>query len=261
MGSASFIKAHPVCAFCGGSTPATTVEHCPPRAMFQNRLWPEGFEFPACDVCNDGTRDDDVLIAMLARVDPVQNIGDGDGKTPGLMARAHKRHPGMFAKMLPPQANSGEWNITDEMREAMAVLARKLTKGIYYRDVQAIFPNDGCLVMTWFTNTDLLHDGKYPMFEILKHIDGNAPTLTRAGKFLNDQFEYKFTLSPEKHLLVLQARFGTSFGFVVFGSTTPGLMETYLRQVMEGGPRDDGVDPFIVLHSPSLPIGRPKFPA
>src|SRR5260370_26262593 len=105
MGSATryrkaFLLAHPVCAFCGDVTPSTTIEHCPPRAMFQNRRWPEGFEFPACDRCNGGTRDDDLLIAMLARVDPLENRGDRDGKAPGLMARAHKRHPGMFQRML-----------------------------------------------------------------------------------------------------------------------------------------------------------------
>jgi hypothetical protein len=95
MGSArrhrkAFLLAHRVCAFCGGVTPSTTVEHCPPRAMFQNRQWPEGFEFPACDRCNCGTSDDDLLIAMLARVDPLENRGDRDGTLPGLMALAHK---------------------------------------------------------------------------------------------------------------------------------------------------------------------------
>jgi len=100
MSAAIFIKANPICIFCGGSTPSTTKEHCPPRAMFQHRQWPEGFEFPACDTCNGGTRDDDLLIAMLARLHPFQNKGDVDGKTPGLMARAHERYPGMFRKML-----------------------------------------------------------------------------------------------------------------------------------------------------------------
>jgi hypothetical protein len=66
----------------------------------KHRQWPEGFEFAACDTCNNGTRDDDLLIAMLARLDPFQNRGDFDGKTAGLMARAHKRFPRLFGKML-----------------------------------------------------------------------------------------------------------------------------------------------------------------
>ena len=55
------------------------------------------------------------------------------------------------------------------------MLARKLAKGVYFREAGAIFPVDGCLVLNWFTNTDLLRDGKYPMFEVLKGIAGAAP--------------------------------------------------------------------------------------
>jgi hypothetical protein len=264
MGSATrhrkaFLTAHPVCAFCGGVTPSTTIEHCPPRAMFQNRQWPEGFEFPACDRCNGGTRDDDLLIAMLARVDPLENRGDRDGKMPGLMARAHKRHPGMFERMLAigedgqPQA-SGEWQITDEMRQAVDVLAAKLAKGIYWRHTQDILPNDAGLAMTWYTNADVARDGGYKLFESLQHLAGNAPLLTRSGTYLNDQFEYKFSLSPEKHILTMQAKFGNAFGFVVFGSTTPGLLEKNIHLAV-ASPRADGVEPFSILQSPALPLG------
>jgi hypothetical protein len=265
MGSATrnrkaFLLAHPVCAFCGGVTPSTTIEHCPPRAMFQNRQWPEGFEFPACDRCNIGTRDDDLLIAMLARVDPLENRGDRDGKMPGLMARAHKRHPGMFERMLAigedgqPQA-SGEWQITNEMRQAVDVLAAKLAKGIYWRHTRDIFPNDGGLAMTWYTNADVACDGGYKLFESLQHLAGNAPLLTRSGTYLNDQFEYKFSLSPEKHILTMQAKFGNAFGFAVFGSTTPGLLEKNIHLAV-ASPRADGVEPFRMLQSPALPLGE-----
>lgn len=45
----AFLKPHSICAFCGGKNAATTIEHCPPRAMFEYRSLPEGFEFPSCD--------------------------------------------------------------------------------------------------------------------------------------------------------------------------------------------------------------------
>jgi hypothetical protein len=60
----AFFSAHPVCIFCGGGEKATTIEHCPPRAMFQFRDWPEGFEFPACESCNHGTADHDLIISL-----------------------------------------------------------------------------------------------------------------------------------------------------------------------------------------------------
>src|SRR5215813_3575574 len=62
-----------------------------------------------------------------------------------------------------------------------------------------------------------------------KHMTGTAPTLIRSGKYLNDQFAYKVSLSDDKRLLALQAGFGNTFGFVVFGSTKPGLLENHLH--------------------------------
>jgi hypothetical protein len=91
MGSAknyrrNYLIINPLCAFCG--QPATTIEHCPPRAMFQFRQWPEGFEFPSCETCNLGTGDHDLLISMLARMDPFEQNGDADGRQVGLMKMA-----------------------------------------------------------------------------------------------------------------------------------------------------------------------------
>jgi hypothetical protein len=281
MGSATrhrqaFLNEHPICAFCGGGAPSTTIEHCPPRAMFQHRQWPEGFEFPACAACNHGSDDHDLLVSMLARMDPFENKGNLDGKAPGLMAAAHRQYPGLFRKMMPTPIEARRQNralgirpapgqthqdtcvmkIPDEMHQAVGVLARKLAKAIYYRDVQAIFPEDGCLMLTWFTNTDLVRDGKYPVFETLRDMAGTAPTLTRSGRFLNDQFEYKVSLSAEQHLLALQARFGNAFGLVVFGSTSPGLIEKHVDRLQETHPRDDdGPGPFTILQSATLPLG------
>jgi hypothetical protein len=50
-----FFTKNPWCIFCGGTVAATTVEHCPPRAMFDNKEWPEGYAFPACASCNGGS--------------------------------------------------------------------------------------------------------------------------------------------------------------------------------------------------------------
>ena len=33
------------CISCGGQAAATTEEHYPPRALFRDRAWPEGFTF------------------------------------------------------------------------------------------------------------------------------------------------------------------------------------------------------------------------
>lgn len=96
-----FLTQNPICAFCGGNTFATTIEHCPSRAMFQHRHWPEGFEFPACIACNQGSDDDDLIVAMLARMDPFEEKGNLDGSLEGLIYAVNKQKPGLLAKMMP----------------------------------------------------------------------------------------------------------------------------------------------------------------
>ena len=268
-----FYREHPFCAFCGGSVPATTVEHCPPRAMFQNKQWPEGFEFPACFDCNHGSSNDDLLVAMLARVNPFEETGDTDGRFSGLVKGVNTQFPGLLQKMMPSavearQSNrrlnltpgpgqthqeTGAVKITTEVDDAVSTFARKLAKSIYYKDAGKTFPKEGCLLMNWFTNEQLFKDGRYISFEILKEVDGVIPSLVRTGKYLNDQFEYKLSMSNELDVFMLQAMFGQAFGLVIYGSSVPGKLEPILVQLRETGQRSG---PFTVLESTILPIGR-----
>ena len=228
--------------------------------MFQHRQWPEGFEFPACKTCNQDSDDDDLLVAMLARMDPFEDKGNLDGKGPGLLAQVQRQYPKIFGKMMAGTHLLGPTvaKVTDEMHDAVSVLARKLVKGVYWRDVGSFFPNDGGLMMTWYTNADVIRDGGHKLFESLKDIAGDVPRLVRSGKYLNDQFEYKISLSPDQTIIALQARFGNGFGFVVFGATTPGLLERNIQLAAAAKPRADGVEPFRILQSPTLPLGQLK---
>lgn len=265
----AFLRAHPRCAFCGGSASATTIEHCPPRAMFQFRLWPVDFEFPSCEPCNLGTNDHDLLVAMLARMDPFELKGDIDGKHVGLMKAVNHQFPGLFEKMMlsvaearrrnrelglhpapgQTQQEVGTVKVPDEFHQAVCVLARKLSKGIFYRETGRPFPDDGCLLLNWFTNADILRAGKYIVFDLLKELGGTVPPLQRGGTYLNDQFEYKLSLSPEKDTLILQAKFGNAFGLVVFGSTLVGKLESIVARLREESQRNGS---FAVLQSPTL---------
>lgn len=239
--------------------------------MFQFRLWPEGFEFPSCEPCNQGSDDDDLLIAMLARMDPFELKGDLDGKQVGLMKAVNRQFPGLFEKMMPSATEArrsnrelglqpapgqthreaGPVKVPKEFHDAVCVFARKLSKGIYYREAGVAFPGDGCLLLTWFTNADILRTGKYPAFDALKELAGVAPPLQRGGTYLNDQFEYKLSISPERDVFVLQARFGHSFGVVIFGSTLVGKLESMVTKLREQTERNG---PFAVLQSPVLAI-------
>ena len=265
----TFLLAHPVCVFCGGGAKATTIEHCPPRSMFQGRQWPEGFEFPACDSCNHGTSDQDLLVAMLARMDPFENQGNSDGRLAGIMEMVHEQFPELFAKMLPSAAEARRKNrelglqrkvgqthqdvgvakIPQQLKSAVATFALKLAKAIFYLVSKQPFPNEGCLLLNWFTNADYLRDGKYVAFESLRGVAGAAPPLKRSGKFLNNQFEYKLSISTDLTTFVLQARFGRSFGVVIFGCALPGHLEAIVEKLTQETGKDG---PFSILQSPTM---------
>jgi hypothetical protein len=267
----NFLDEHPFCIFCGGSVRATTVEHCPPRAMFQHRHWPEAFEFPACAACNHGSSDSDALVAMLARMDPFTSQGDRDGALIGLMKNVNSQYPGLFQKMMPsavearksnrelglkPHAGqthqeTGAVKVTPEMNQAVQIFARKLSKAIYYLDSKKPFPNDGCLLLNWFTNADFIRDGRYAIFELLQGIAGVTPELKRSGKFLNDQFEYKLAIDANKNVFIVQALFGKAFGWVVFGSASAGVLEPIVEKLRQDTEKQG---PFAVLQSTQLQI-------
>ena len=261
-----FLSENPVCVFCGGAVAATTIEHCPPKALFQHKHWPEGFEFAACSACNNGTGDQDAIVAMLARMDPEEAVGNKDGRVEGLIKNIGNQFPAMFRKMLPSAVEARRKNrelgvrpgpgqthqdvapvlIPPEMSRAVEVFAGKLAKAIYFREVGSIFPETGTLLLNWFTNAELVKHGKYTLFELLKDVPGRAVPLRRGGKYLDEQFQYKLSITPENNVFIIQARFGVAFGLVLFGSTEPNVIEpvvdTLRARYGENGP-------FVVLQS------------
>lgn len=234
--------------------PTETVEHCPPRAVFQERAWPEGFEFPACSSCNHGSADDDLLISFLARTDPFSDAGDGDGHMREIIRSVHQQFPHLVRKMMPSAVEArainrrlgivpapgdtnqeaGPVRVTDEMHAAVHVFGSKLTKAIYYLHTGKVFPKDGQIGLKWFTNADLFtNNGRYRVFESFQGLDGIVPELVRSKSLLNDQFEYKLSLSSDDELCALQARFGRGFGFAVFACTVPGKLDELFASVEE----------------------------
>jgi hypothetical protein len=261
-----FLAANPTCIFCGGLASATTVEHCPPRALFQHKHWPEGFEFAACGECNHGTGDQDAIVSMLARMDPNDATGDSDGRVLGLIKNVGNQFPEMIPKMMPSAVEARRKNrelgikpgpgqthqdvapvlIPIEISLAVEAFSRKLAKAIYFREVDAIFPSEGTLLLNWFTNAELVQHGRYLLFDLLRDVPGRAVPLRRGGKYLDEQFQYKLSITQENNVFILQARFGVAFGLVIFGSTQPGIIEPVLEQLRTKYSKDG---PFITIQS------------
>src|ERR1017187_879161 len=97
MGNASrrrtlFIAKHPMCCYCGGNTPTATEDHWPSRAIFNQRQWPEGYVFPACEQCNAATADDETLFAMLCRINQDAITPEANLHMQKLMMAMKERH-------------------------------------------------------------------------------------------------------------------------------------------------------------------------
>jgi hypothetical protein len=246
-----FFAINPTCIFCGGSEPAKTIEHCPPKAMFDQKQWPEGYEFPACEECNCGSSDQDLIIAWMARIDYTDMSAEGDTQTTGLLKAVHNQNPKLIKKLLPSaleakrtnrelgikpapgktHAEAGVVNITPEMKTAVHTFSKKLTKAVYRMHTQKIFPADGCLMLGWFTNVEFVKESGFIPFNVMNDIAGITPPIERTGKSLDNRFRYKFSVTGDSKLFALQAMFGNSFGLIVFGCAQPGQLEGIINKV------------------------------
>lgn len=252
----AFLAANTRCIFCGGGRPSTSIEHCPPRAMFQNRTWPEGFEFASCDECNRGLSDHDAIIAVLGRVDPLNGKVDGDGQLLGLVKNLNRQHPGLLERMFAdekpmeqvmPDGSRRQMvgvTIPDEVHEAVWTLAGKLTKAVFHMETEDIFPAQGCIAGLWASNADWADGNAYRAFGPLQQFLGPEPEVKRARTMLNDQFTYRFAVAAEPRFVVLQVAIGGAFAFATVACADIGVLEGVFARAEEqmGGP-----GPFTVI--------------
>lgn len=260
------ISNQPFCIFCGGSSAATTTEHCPPRSLFLNRNWPEGYEFPACTECNRGTSHDDAVVAMMARMSP-DNSGNKDGQLQRVVRGVMQKIPDLPQKLRTSASEARKLNreigvepppgmthrdmgvalIPDEFFPAVNRFSNKLARAAYYKETGKIFPTHGCILMNWSTNATWIKHGTNVVFDILSSIPGSIPKMERARKSLHDQFSYKVSLEGDR-LMILQAQFSYSFSLAIFASSVPGQLEAIAESIHEKTSRDGSS--FELVHSP-----------
>jgi hypothetical protein len=215
--------------------------------MFQNRQWPEKFEFPCCSPCNYETSNEDQIVSMISRFDPMYV---DDGESVKYMTGVHNNNPGLLAKMMPSNVEARRTNrelgikpepgqthqelagvkVVPEINAAIGKFAAKLSKGIFFLELNEIFPAQGCLALKLFTNADIIRDGEPQVFELLKSIAGSEPALVRSRSELNDQFCYKFCLGEADTFFALDVRIRFAFRLLLLGCTRPGQLESIISE-------------------------------
>lgn len=250
----AFKDANHPCIFCGGIRLATTQEHCPPRAMFREKHAPEGYVFPACEPCNHGTSDQDVMVSFMAHL-TAGRAQEGRG----LMYQVKRQFPAALPQMfdmgaiearaaarrlnMRPQPGQtyqdlGLAHVPDDMRPSVRTFACKLTKAAIWLHSHKIFPNEGSIGFLWFTNAQRLEHGEIPALEAFRRITAFGPELRRNGKDLLDQFDYRYAESDDGSYYALTAVIGEVFGFATLASPKAGLLERIDQELKEKTGKD-----------------------
>ena len=149
---AVILTAHPLCIYCGMK--ANTIEHMPPRAMFDKRQRPKGLEFPTCRDCNNGTNLSDMAASLLARAYP-------DARTPDdlkrLLGGARNNIPGLIEEMV--DAGAGLLRVDGPiLKKHINVFGAKLGLALHYEAHGSPVPRAGGVQPMFFTNVSALRD-------------------------------------------------------------------------------------------------------
>lgn len=236
----------PLCIFCGGTTPAATVDHQPARSFFDGRIWPEGYEFPACEPCNKKSKDHEHVLTTLVRL-----RGEGEQNAQrevdfAKFAKAMKNNfPGLLRVLGPDEKRGfirsrGLWvpvgrafplelpMVAIDPRIAGAAVDavfRKLMCALHYRHTGNILPADATITVKWCTNAGLPEFMTDEMKAFVAGLTGK-PTLVRNGKDLSDQFDYRYRTSDDGSASMYFVKFRQSiFGAGVVLSRPDEVME------------------------------------
>lgn len=221
----TFFEQHPLCCFCGGVAPATTVDHQPGRVYFRNREWPEGFAFPACEPCNSVSKDSERIVAVLvhghANADADQEreayrrnlesvrrdfpdeirrlIPDRNERREVLRSKGILKPPGMLWDDIPLIKMRKEF-----WEPHLCMLARKLLLALHYQCFGKPLSPNGALWYYIHTNADFAA-GEYPP-EIFELVDRLALPV-RNRQALQDQFAVRWNVVNKHSGAIFLAQF------------------------------------------------------
>lgn len=224
-----------MCCFCGGLTPATEEDHFPSRALFLERVWPEGYAFPACEKCNHVTQRDESIVALLSRVRGGEVTPAARAELRNCMAAVRRYFPGLLENMKPrthrelrdarkkygltlqPGQASTDLPIyrttDDRMRRAVLNFGCKLGLALYYKHVGNALPAQGAVALRWYSNLQVEMDA---IPRELATVLPLFPKLERGRKSLSDQFFYRIGIAEENRIGTYLAMFREAFAIVGF---------------------------------------------
>lgn len=186
----------PTCTYCGVN-PTTSVDHCPPIAIFDNRFRPAGLEFGACEACHRATRDIDNVVALVARV----NSGEGrhlPGEVLKYLESLRNNYPSIHRSITPADDDSnvtiGPYGVEvdmakndpSELHRTMIAFAGRFGLAMYRAANQRLPDENTTIFASWFPSHFAFAQ------ELMDEFKRIAPgqTLEQGREGVWDQFRY-----------------------------------------------------------------------
>lgn len=225
MGEASrrlrrFSELHPFCCFCGGGSVTSTIDHVPPKVAFIDKHIPTKFniEFPACESCNQGSRQLDQAAALLSLTKPNYDSETARRYTDRIFRGVANNADSIIEEIYTGFAGnrflSREFseklgttvhatNFGDQTRKTLHAFAAKLGMAYFYKITGIVLPSSGAVVVDVLTNADLIDEDNSPRYD---WIDAPFIDASESCKHKN-QFLFRSRITPDGAAGALQMGF------------------------------------------------------
>lgn len=216
------------CIYCGGQTAATTLDHMPPKSMFDGKLRPEGLEFPSCQPCNNGAGLTDAICAFIGRLYPDLETPEQHAEVKKYLSTISNNAPGLLESLLPSRAlqkrRQRELGLTDAdggflqiggtTAEAhLEAFAVRLGLAMHFQETGEIVPETGKIIVRIYSNVDVLEGG---LPSEIHEIFPEASTLSQGRWTVENQFQYGVQKTVGGKASMTYAAFRASFALLAF---------------------------------------------
>lgn len=234
----------PMCAFCCGEGVTTSVEHMPSRVLFDLKQRPKGLEFPSCQSCQDSTRKNELVVAMLSRIYPDPRTTQARHEMREILRSVRTNFPGLLEAMRVDQVGVlsrlgdkafklPEWNFLStggaQVQGAINGFGLKLAKALHLELTGRIVPRGAGIFVEQFSNFNALTEA---MPHDLMDAIGNEKTLQMGKQNAWDTFSYQSANVVDGAQTVHFAYFRQSFSLLMCVYPDPAEIPDEGRELM-----------------------------